>query len=427
MSYSKEYLSETVNDITKRNTLPNNKKYEWVDLVGIPQRPEFLKNSLYCASYSDGKAGWDDGFDRRPIAIKVSKDKNWDLASDINLSENNHILEVESIYEFGYKLYKRVKNEYSPYIIGVTGSVGKTTTVAFLEHLLNSSEINTVRFYSKRLTPLSVMCHFINRVDTNIDVIVMEYSAYMKNHVEELSKLLSPNLSFLINIYETHINQGMFSDKKDIFESKIKIKNQNNKGYLNIKIIDSLGVHLPKKWNEFCVEKPEIKNQHMPPTMRTSELYTVGKIVSKELSIPHDMFTKSYESFVPKEKRIIKCNVNGKTIYFHGETSGGSRLYSWFETNDMTPPWFFVEELNFADENPEGFKPLLKKVFQSERTFILDNKQNRERINVNANFLDKNKFFDKLKSSKGYIVYHKALATRNNNFSVFDYLKNILS
>ncbi len=428
MSYSKEFILETAGDLIKKDQLPANKRYEWLDFVGIPQRPETLKDSLYCASYSDGKDGWDNGYDRRPLVAKISKEKEWDIVIDGQPPESVSFLEVTSITAFADRLYHKVKEEHTPYVIGVTGSVGKTTTVAFLEHLLGSSGINTVRFYSKRLTPLSVRCHFINRVNTDTSAIVMEYSAYMRDHVKELATLLPPNLVFLTNIYDTHINPGMFRNRKEIFSSKVNINTKNTeKAFLNAKVPEDLGVKIPEGWDTFEVEEPQVVNSQMPPTLRTKELYTIGKIVSKELNIPLDTFLEAYKSFIPKENRIISCTVDNKRIYFHGETSGGSRLFSWFETNNGKDPWLFVEEINFADEDPQGFRSLLERIFDSDKTYVLDTKLNREKIICNAKFVNKEEFITKLKEAKGYIVYHKALATREKDFSPEKYLKGILS
>jgi len=292
--------------------------------------------------------------------------------------------------------------------------------------LLNKNVI-FIRFYSKRLTPLSVQCHFVNRVDDQTSAIVMEYSAYMKDHVKLLANLLPPDLAFLINIYETHINPGMFSDKREIFDSKIGI-NKNSKCYLNSEVVQSLKISCPENWSGFNVEKPEVFNHSLPPTTRTSELYTVGKIVSDNMNIPFSSFLEAFKTFVPKENRILPCLINNEIIYFHGETSGGSRLVSWFETHNDRKPWFFVEELNFADEDPNGFSVLLEKVFSSEKTFVLDIPINRDRLHVKANFIKQEDFLSKLRNeAKGYIVYHKALATRNKTFSAFNYLKNLLS
>ena len=132
---------------------------------------------------------------------------------------------------------------------------------------------------------------------------------------------------------------------------------------------------------------------------------------------------QAYETFVPPENRIATVNFRGESIYFHGETSGGSRLWSWFETIDGSCPWLLVEDVNFADEDPQGFKGLLEKIFNSDKTFVLDTPANRERLPVKAHFVDTKEFGETMRNKvRGYAVYHKALATRQPGFAPEVYL-----
>lgn len=332
-------------------------------------------------------------------------------------------LKVKSLDVLAQRLYEVVRAESDPYIIGVTGSVGKTTTVAFLEHLITSSGIGAKRFFSKRLTPLGVMCHYVNRVDQDTPVVVMEYSAYLHDHVAKLSQLLPPSIAFLINVYDMHINPGSFDNKNDIFRSKIQIKQHGSLGYINSRVLADLHEPMPTGWVGFDVETSPTRNPLLPPTLRTAELFTVGKIVAQEIGLSNSLLRKAFESFEPQEKRILTCNFAGKNIFFNGEVSVGGRLWSWFETTDGSTPWLFVDEIDFADEDPEGFVDLLKKVFDSEKTIVLDTPVNRERLSVNAHFLDEQKFGDILrKVPDGYVIYHKAFATRKRDFNPEKYL-----
>jgi len=230
-------------------------------------------------------------------------------------------------------------------------------------------------------------------------------------------------MSFLLNIYDTHINDGMFANKGEIFESKIQIRPKGGTGFINQRILSDLNLELPTGWTSFAVETPEIENPSFPPTLRTVEMFTIGKHFSKSIGISDETFRKAYQTFVSQENRIIVSNYYGKKIFFHGETSGGSRLWSWFETVDGSQPWFLVEEVNFADEDPQGFVDLLKKVFDSDKTIVLDTPTNRQRLPVNANYVDAQEFKDVIsKKASGYIVYHKALATRSDSFDPETYL-----
>lgn len=403
------------------------KYYDWIDIVGIPPRPDGNFSNLYFTTYSKGEGGWDNGFDRRPIAAGVSRDKGWDLCVEEGVETNGaDYIKVSNLSELATRLYLAARSESNPYVVGITGSVGKTTIAGFLEHMAVVAGLEVVRFYSKRLTPLSVICHYVNRVGVCPCIVIMEYSAYLFHHVGDLANLLPPNLAFLSNIYETHINPGMFTDKQSIYESKIRIAQKGTRAYLNARILRELGVPCPEGWESFEVTVPDFnQNMLLPPTLRTAELYTIGILFARNLGLDDRVVDEAFSTFIPVERRIALVNFKGKPLYFHGETSGGSRLYSWFETFDGNPPNFFVEEINFADEDPNGFKVLLETVFSSPKTFVLDTSANRTRLPVRANFVSQQEFAELLNKSKGYTVYHKAMAARQPYFDPQNYINDV--
>lgn len=427
MIYSKESIVNISEDLILEQSIKGNPNYDWIDIVAIPQRPGNPKRSLFFATHSEGEGGWDSGFDRRSYALQTARDKKSTLAVDDSFTGILDVdyLRVNSLEILANRLYSDARSKTKPFVVGVTGSVGKTTSVAFLEHVLKTNSMDVTRFYSKRLTPLSVVTHYINRVNQDSQFVVMEYSAYLKNHVSKLSSLLPPDISFLLNIYDTHINPGMFANKKEIFDSKVGIKPEEGIGFINNNILSSLNLSTPLGWRGFNLEIPDSNNTNFPPTIRTFEMYTIGKLLAEQIGVSQEVFLKAFESFVPQENRIISCDYYGKKIFFHGETSGGSRLWSWFETVDNTTPWFLVEEINFADEDPSGFMNLLDKVFSSDKTLVLDTPENRKRLPVDANFVSEDVFRNTLsKKTDGYIVYHKALAVRKEGFDPHAYLVN---
>ncbi|MBI5358592.1 hypothetical protein HZB69_03150 [Candidatus Amesbacteria bacterium] len=217
MSFANKEIVGLADELIIENHVSGDHLYDWIDIVGITQRPEKLKKSLYFTTHSDGTDGWHNAFDRRPMAQNVARDKGWHLAVEpgVNVDNHEHFI-VSSLIGLSERLYEFARTRSNPYVIGVTGSVGKTTTVAFLEHLIRESGVGVTRFWSKRLTPLLVQCHYINRVDTNTPFIVMEYSAYGKDHVSELAKVLPPNLAFFTNIYEMHVGQDLFKSEREV-------------------------------------------------------------------------------------------------------------------------------------------------------------------------------------------------------------------
>ncbi len=427
MNFTKNEINEISDDLTIEDNIEGNPLYEWMDVVGLTQRPQNLDSSLYFATHMDGSDGWHNAFDRRPIAKNVARDKGWHLAvePDIEVDNSQHLM-VSSLTELAERLYESVREKNKPYVVGVTGSVGKTTTVAFLEHMLRESGHQVTRFWSKRLTPLLVQCHYINRVEEDTKFVVMEYSAYGNEHVSELAQLLPPNIAFLTNIYDTHINPDGFKNRKDIYDSKIGIRPKSSMGFINNTVLNDLGLSVPKGWHGFSIdEELSSHNPLLPPTLRTAELHTVGRKFAEEIGIPFDEFREAFSTFVPQERRIISCDYKGSNIFFDGDATYGSRQLSWFETIEKIEPTMLVESVNFGDEDLQGQMDLLEQLFGQEKTYVLDTQENRKSLPLKANFVDENKFADLLRKRKnGYLVYHKALSTRDSNFDPSEYLKS---
>ena len=80
MNFTKNEINEISDDLTIEDNIEGNPLYEWMDVVGLTQRPQNLDSSLYFATHMDGSDGWHNAFDRRPIAKNVARDKGWHLA-----------------------------------------------------------------------------------------------------------------------------------------------------------------------------------------------------------------------------------------------------------------------------------------------------------------------------------------------------------
>jgi hypothetical protein len=57
MKYTTENIVDIAGDELIDNNIKQDKPYDWLDIVGIPQRPNDLTTPLFFATHSDGKAG----------------------------------------------------------------------------------------------------------------------------------------------------------------------------------------------------------------------------------------------------------------------------------------------------------------------------------------------------------------------------------
>lgn len=107
----------------------------------------------------------------------------------------------------------------------------------------------------------------------------------------------------------------MFESRQGIFDSKIQIKPADSIGYINNRVTSELGVARPNGWDGFEVELPEgLSNVLLPPTLRTAEMFTVGKLLANQLNLSRAILNNAYESFKPAENRIISVNYHGKIL-----------------------------------------------------------------------------------------------------------------
>lgn len=130
------------------------------------------------------------------------------------------------------------------------------------------------------------------------------------------------------------------------------------------------------------------------------------------------------EKFTGGFAKWKKENVpNAKVLI--GYSFGGAILLDYKARYKDSVPTMLVESINFGDEDPYGYLDLLVKIFGSDNTFVLDTVDNRRVLPVKAKYVSEEVFKKLLENrSKGYLVYHKAMATRQNNFDPSGYLNN---
>ena len=121
---------------------------------------------------------------------------------------------------------KVTRDNSSAKIVGITGSVGKTT----LKNLLSFSLKNYGKVYSsphsynnKFGVPLS-----LSNLKSNVDYGVFEIGMDKKGEIDNLSKIVKPEIAIITNISGAHFKN--FNTLKDIAKAKAEIINNISKG-----------------------------------------------------------------------------------------------------------------------------------------------------------------------------------------------------
>ena len=142
-------------------------------------------------------------------------------------------------------LAKYKRSLFNGKVIGITGSIGKTSTKEMIAKTFEKKYkvLKTIGNENGQLgVPLSILRH------TNEDVMVLEMGVSMKGEMNTLVSIAKPNISVITNVLLSHVEN--FGSKYDIFKEKIGIASFLEDGVLVLNNDDEI-------LNEFAI------NDHM--------------------------------------------------------------------------------------------------------------------------------------------------------------------
>jgi UDP-N-acetylmuramoyl-tripeptide--D-alanyl-D-alanine ligase len=130
---------------------------------------------------------------------------------------------VENTLETLLDVGQIIKNFSKAKIIGITGSVGKTTTKSWLSEVL--SQKYRVLAGIKNYNTIFGLPICLSKLQKDHDFGIFEIGTNKRGEVNQLVDYLNPDVSIITNIFESHI--GMFGSLKAVAEEKMDIiKNQ---------------------------------------------------------------------------------------------------------------------------------------------------------------------------------------------------------
>lgn len=140
---------------------------------------------------------------------------------EIDDTEPSRLIRVSSSYQGLIDLVKYNLSKTQTKYIGVTGSVGKTTTTALVSHLLSkffSGEIYSTRKNFNSQIGLPICAAMMPR---NTKFGVFEMGMSEKGELKKLIDIVPPNVSIISRICETHLE--FFDSVWDIAKAKSEI------------------------------------------------------------------------------------------------------------------------------------------------------------------------------------------------------------
>uniref|UniRef100_A0A7C4VV04 UDP-N-acetylmuramoylalanine--D-glutamate ligase n=1 Tax=Fervidobacterium pennivorans TaxID=93466 RepID=A0A7C4VV04_FERPE len=216
--------------------------------------------------------------------------------------------------------------DWNPTIIAVTGSVGKSTTVSMINHLISKSAT------SQLSGNIGIPIAQVLLEGKKPEYLVIEISSFQLYWAE----YFKPHVAVITNIYPNHLD--WHPSMEHYVESKFKItKFQDNEDHF---------IYNPKDMETFkrlsLVQAKRVpftadfKFEEIPFHIRTKqnvENIAAAKTVLKVLNLPFDM--SMLEDFVPLPHRMEYCGtINGAHYYNDSKATNAAAVLKALENFD---------------------------------------------------------------------------------------------
>ena len=216
------------------------------------------------------------------------------ILTDRQPKEKNYskkIIIVENILDFLLLIAKEKRNLFQGKVVGVTGSVGKTSVKENLKYFLSpyykiSASIKSYNNY------LGVIISLLN-LDLKSKYAIFELGTNNFSEIQNLTSIVNPNQIIITNIFPTHL-ENLLSTRK-IAEEKSDIFNKDFNSKVELAILSNNNID-----EKFIIEKA--KKQEI------ANILTFGKKINSDLFVSSiEAFDISYSkvSVIFKEQKII--------------------------------------------------------------------------------------------------------------------------
>lgn len=196
------------------------------------------------------------------------------------------IIKVNNTYDFliEYGKYMRDKFNQIP-LIGITGSVGKTTTKDLISYILEA-KYKVLKNEGSKNNHIGIPLT-LSKINDKVEVIVTEIGMNHSNEISNLSKMCKPNIGVITNIGTSHI--GNLKNKKNILKAKLEIVDGMENGKLIVNKSDKhlRRIHL-KNVEVIKTDKKHLKIFNIKSTIRNTKFKMIykNKIYNFEYQFP---------------------------------------------------------------------------------------------------------------------------------------------
>lgn len=181
--------------------------------------------------------------------------------------DNKRVVKVDNIIDTIGLLSKAYKDLFNCTIIGITGSVGKTTTKELIYEILNT-KYKVLKSKGNNNNHIGVPITLFN-LNSEYDFCVVEMGMNHKGEIGKLSNICNPDIGIITNVGTSHI--GNLGSIKNILNEKLEIMsgmndkklivNGDNRFLKKVKVKKILiGT---KEYNDFKCDNVRIENEKL--------------------------------------------------------------------------------------------------------------------------------------------------------------------
>ncbi|HLS20143.1 MAG TPA: UDP-N-acetylmuramoyl-tripeptide--D-alanyl-D-alanine ligase [Bacillota bacterium] len=237
-------------------------------------------------------------------AIAFFWDKSYDLP--VNIPNDVAIFYVNDTIDALQLLAKEHRKKINPFVVGITGSNGKTTTKDIVTAVINTSfkTYGTKGNFNNHIgLPLTIV-----NMPTNTEVLVLEMGMNDFGEIEQLSRLAEPDIGIIVNIGESHIE--FLKSREGIAKAKLEIvSGLKEDGYLIVDGDEPLLQHLHEKPCTITCGYEQnndvvISNVNQKSLTETTFQLTSGEKYTLPLVGTHNVLNASFAIAIGKRLKI---------------------------------------------------------------------------------------------------------------------------
>lgn len=249
----------------------------------------------------------DEVFEAGAIAVFTSKHKSREELGEIK--ENGIYIAVENTIEALQKLGAYYRSRFSYPVIGITGSVGKTTTKEMVSVALESKK-NVMKTIGNKNSQIGLPLMMFS-LEKEYEIAVIEMGMSEPGEMSRLAAVAKPEVAIMTNIGVSHISQ--FGSKENIRKEKLNIINECFNNETSVLFVNGDDILL-KELKVYQKEKKQGIKKDYPFSDKSLEKLENIRILTYGIQTECDYYA---EDVVTK---------NGKTYFTYCSPKGKERV-----------------------------------------------------------------------------------------------------